>query len=84
VIFNWDAANVWSQAGGGNPTAQGFPDGNLMNGYLDSNNGANTALNANLWANGNANKPLVHISGLSAWLATQGASLLRCRDLFGW
>lgn len=74
VLFNWDAANAWSQAGGGTPTAQGYPDGNLMNGYLDSNNGANTALNDNLWANGSANKPLIHVSGLSAWLASQGAS----------
>ena len=73
VTFNWDAANAWSQAGS-NPADQGTPDGNLMNGYLDSNNGANTALSANLWANGNANKPLVHISGISAWLATQGAA----------
>ncbi len=74
VLFNWDANNVWSQAGGGDPAAQGFPDGNLMNGYLDSNNGANTTLAPNLWANGSGNKPLVHVSGLSAWLATQGAS----------
>lgn len=74
VVFNWDSANVWSQAGGGTPTTQGSPDGNLMNGYLDSNNTANTAVNPNLWANGNGNKPLVHVSGLSAWLATQGAT----------
>ncbi len=74
VLFNWDSANAWSQAGGGTPTTQGSPDANLMNGYLDSNNSANTAVNSNLWANGNGNKPLVHVSGLSAWLATQGAS----------
>ena len=74
VTVNWDSGNAWSQSGGGTPTTQGTPDGNLMNSYLDSNGSANTTFNANLWANSNNNKPLVHFSGLSAWLASQGAS----------
>ena len=74
VTLNWDAANAWSQSGGGTPAVQGTPDGNLMNDYLDSGGAANVAVTANLWGNNNANKPLVHVSGLSAWLATQGAA----------
>lgn len=74
VTVNWDSGNAWSQAGGGTPATQLSPDGNLMNSYLDSNGSANTTFNANLWANSNNNKPLVHFSGLSAWMAAQGVT----------
>jgi hypothetical protein len=74
VVINWTSSGTWSQAGGGTPSAQGSPDANLMNSYLDSNGSANTTFNANLWANSANNKPLVHFSGLSAWMASQGVS----------
>lgn len=74
VIVNWDANNIWSQAGGGTPTAQGTPDGNLMNSYDDSNGAANVAVANTVYGNNVANKPLVYIAGLSAWLAAQGAA----------
>src|SRR5256885_9520832 len=48
VVINWTSGNAWSQSGGGTPNAQGSPDGNLMNSYLDSNGSANTTFNANL------------------------------------
>src|SRR5262245_26666935 len=41
VVVNWASGNVWSQSGGGNPLLQGSPDANMMNCYLDSNNGGN-------------------------------------------
>src|SRR5258706_486565 len=31
LTINWDCTGIFSQAGGGTPTAQGTPDGNLMN-----------------------------------------------------
>ena len=74
VTVNWDASGGWSQSGGGTPATQLSPDGNLMNSYLDSNGNGNTTFNANLWANSNNNKPLVHFSGLSAWMAAQGVT----------
>jgi hypothetical protein len=74
VIVNWDANNIWSMAGGGTPTAQGTPDGNLMNSYDDSNGAANTTLANTVYGNPVANKPLVYISGLSAWLSAQSAT----------
>ena len=76
VTLNWDATGNWSQVGGGTPTAQGSPDGNLINGYCDSGGGANVALvnNTSLYAQNGNNKPLVYLQGLQAWLATEGAS----------
>ncbi|MDB6112097.1 MAG: Immunoglobulin I-set domain protein [Pedosphaera sp.] len=73
VTVNWACGNTWSQSG----ATQATPDANLMNPYLDSNGGANTTLQANMFsttAGNNNNWPLVYFSGLSAWLATQGAA----------
>ncbi|EEF57829.1 LamG-like jellyroll fold domain-containing protein [Pedosphaera parvula] len=77
VVVSWVSANMWSQSGGGNPGTQGGPDANLMNGYLDSNAGANTTMQANMFntaANNNRNWPLVYFTGLSAWMAAQGVT----------
>jgi hypothetical protein len=76
VSIMWDASGNWSQAGGGTPTAQGSPDGNLMNGYCDSGGNANPALtqNTSVYAQNNNNKPMVFLAGLQAWLATEAAS----------
>src|SRR6059036_1693969 len=59
LTINWDATGNWSQAGGGTPTAQGTPDGNLMNGYCDSGGSANVAPGATVYGNSGNNKPLV-------------------------
>lgn len=74
VVINWDATGIWSQSGGGTPNDQGTPDGNLMNSYDDSNGAANVALADTVYGNNAANKPLVYISGLSAWLSAQDAA----------
>jgi hypothetical protein len=74
ITINWDASGAWSQGGGGTPTLQPSPDANLINSYLDSNGGGNAALVANLWLNNNNSKPLVYLTGLSAWLAGQGVT----------
>jgi Concanavalin A-like lectin/glucanases superfamily/Immunoglobulin I-set domain len=77
VVVSWVSGNTWSQSGGGTPNAQGSPDANLLNGYLDSNGNANTTMLANMFdtaSNNNRNWPLVYFSGLSAWMASQGAA----------
>jgi len=73
VVANWVAGNCWSIAGG-TPGALGVPDTDLMNCYLDSNNGGNTALTTNLFLNPTANMPLVYLSGLAGWMSAQGVS----------
>jgi len=83
ISIAWDATGTWSQQG--NPTGlttQGTPDANLMDAYDDSNgnnpNGSNNTtnapavLNTSLYSNSGNNKPLIYVSGISAWLATQG------------
>ena len=75
ITVHWDATGNWSQAGGATPTAQATPDGNLMNSYIDSNGNGNVPLtNAlSLYGQNGNNKPMVYLSGLQAWLATQSA-----------
>jgi hypothetical protein len=72
VSIAWDATGTYSQSG--TVVDQLDPNANLMNSYLDSNGSANTDFNLNLYSNSGNNKPLIYISGLSAWLATQGAT----------
>jgi len=74
ITINWDSTGNWSVQGSGTPADQGTPDGNLMNGYIDSNNGGNTTLATTVYSNPAANKPLVYLSGISAWLAGQGVA----------
>lgn len=76
IVVHWDATGNYSQSGAANPAAQTTPDGNLMNGYDDSNGNGNVALTngLSLYAQNGNNKPMVYISGLQAWLATQGVS----------
>jgi len=76
IIVHWDSVDCWSQSGGGNPTDQGTPDGNLMNAFLDSNGNANVALiqNTSIYGQNNNNKPMVYLSGIKTWLAAQGVS----------
>src|SRR6266487_84947 len=76
VTNAWDATGTWSQTGTTAAT-QLSPDGNLMNGYLDSNgqnaNGNNTTTNTyavlgtSLYGNAGQNKPLVYFSGITTW-----------------
>lgn len=72
VTVNWDATGSYSLSGG-TASDQGSPDGNLMNSYLDSNGSANVALTNSIYGNNANNKPLVYLSGLSAWLAAASA-----------
>jgi hypothetical protein len=70
VQFAWDSVNTWR-------TGVGFGDANfkLMNGYIDSNGVANSVANSPYGIFGqNENKPVVYATGLSAWLAGQGAT----------
>ncbi len=75
VTVHWDATGTWSQAGGGTPTVQPSADGNLMNTYCDSNGNGNVPLTngLSLYGQNVNNKPMVYLSGLRAWLASQGA-----------
>jgi hypothetical protein len=68
VTTTWDSNNTWN-IGAGTST----PDHKLMNGYLDATGQGNV--------NGppyqffwNENKPEAYVTGLSAWLAAQGAA----------
>jgi hypothetical protein len=78
ITVNWEANNLWSVANGGNPGDQFFPDGNLMNGYLDSNGSGNVAMTNGLpqgvVGQSVNNRPLIYISGLQAWLAAHSVS----------
>jgi hypothetical protein len=75
IVVNWDATGNWSvSGGGGTPTPQGTPDGNLMNAFLDTGGNANTVLTPTVFSNNGSNKPLVYISGLSNWLAANGVT----------
>jgi hypothetical protein len=78
----WDCTGIWSEAGGGNPTAQSNPDAKLMNSYDDSNGNANTVPNDGTITTGvnifggstvNNNKPWMHVTNLTAWLTANGA-----------
>ena len=77
VVVNWDATGFWSQSGGGTPTPQGFPDGDLMNAYNDSNGNGNNALGNPVdgFSGTNANcKPWMYFQNLSAWMASEGVA----------
>lgn len=78
ITVNWEANNLWSVVNGGNPADQFFPDGNLMNGYLDSNGSGNVAMTNGLpfgvVGQSVNNRPLVYISGLQAWLTANSVS----------
>jgi hypothetical protein len=74
VTTAWDSLNTWSTTG--NVAAPGpTGDHKLMVGYIDSNDVANTAPATPYSVFGNnENKPQAYVTGLSAWLASQGAS----------
>lgn len=79
ITIQWEGNGEWSVGGGGNaPTDQGTPDGNLMNGYTDSNGAGNVPLTNGLpnglFGQSNANKPMIYISGLQAWLTAHSVS----------
>src|ERR1051325_6113905 len=65
----WDSNNTWHSGAG---TAS--PDAKLMNGYLDATGAANNNTSPGYAFFDNANKPEVYITGLSTWLASQGAT----------
>ncbi|HWH68101.1 MAG TPA: LamG-like jellyroll fold domain-containing protein, partial [Candidatus Sulfotelmatobacter sp.] len=71
VLINWDATGVWN-----NGASTSDPNGKMMNGYLDSNGSANTALGGpRVYDAGNNNKPVIYVdSGLRAWMTAQGAT----------
>jgi len=68
---------MWSSAGVGSTGAGsslGTPDGNLMDGYLNSYSpGAATALGDSVYYNSANNNPLAYVGGLNAWCSAQGA-----------
>jgi len=64
----WDSANTWNDGAG-----VGSPNAKLMNGYLDATGEPNNNSTPYGFFS-NANKPEVYITGLSAWLAANGAS----------
>lgn len=72
VTIAWDATGTYSQSG--TVADQLDPNANLMNSYVDSNGSANTDFNLSLYSNSGNNKPLVYVSGLSAWLTAQGVT----------
>jgi hypothetical protein len=78
ITIQWEGAGVWSVVNGGTPADQADPDKNLMNGYTDSNGAGNVALTNGLvngiYGQNIANKPLIYVSGLSAWLAAHSVS----------
>ncbi len=81
VAINWDATGTWAQQFANqynsNAAPQGTPDGNLMNGYLDSGGSANNALGNPVdgFAGTNNNcKPWVYIQGLNAWMTANSIS----------
>jgi hypothetical protein len=78
VTIQWDASGQFGVQGTGTVTDQGDPDKNLMDAYADSNGNGNVnitnSLATGLFAQNNNNKPLVYLSGLQAWLATQSAT----------
>ena len=69
ITASWDSNNTWN-TGSGTST----PDHKLMHGYLDATGQANweTVPYQFFW---NENKPQVYLTGISAWLAGQGATL---------
>lgn len=78
ITIQWEGANVWSVANGGTPGDQFFPDGNLMNGYTDSNGAGNVPLTNGLpngiYGQNIANKPMIYVAGLQAWLTAHSVS----------
>lgn len=74
ITVTWDSNNTWQ-----NGADTGTPDGKLMYGYLDAtgagggNNEYSTAPGAYhfFW---NENKPEAYVTGISTWLAAQGAT----------
>jgi hypothetical protein len=78
ITIQWEGQGVWSVVNGGTPADQLDPDKNLMNGYTDSNGNGNVALTNGLvngiYGQNNNNKPLIYVSGLSAWLTAHSVS----------
>lgn len=78
IAINWDGAGIWSVANGGTPADQGSPDGNLMNGYTDSNGNGNVPLTNGLpngiFGQNVNNKPMIYVAGLQAWLTAHSVS----------
>lgn len=79
VTFSWDSNNLWSEAGGGTPTVETFPDFKLMNGYLDSNGNQTNFLDYTQPVDGYAStnnncKPWVYVQGLNAWMTANNVS----------
>src|SRR6185436_18067537 len=76
ISINWDSTGNWSVQGSGTPTDRGNPDLNLMNAYSDSGGNVNAALvqNTSVYGQNGNSKPMVFISGLQAWLATEASS----------
>ncbi len=64
----WDSNNTWNDGAG-----VGSPNAKLMNGYLDATGQPNDNSIPYQFFN-NANKPEVYITGLAAWLTSQGAA----------
>jgi len=64
----WDSSNTWNDGAGA-----GSPNAKLMNGYLDATGQTNDNTIPYQFFN-NANKPEVYVTGLAAWLTSQGAA----------
>jgi hypothetical protein len=73
VSTGWDATGAWGTGPGGSATGAN-PDDKLMSGYIDSNGGANSAAPLTGVFGDNNSKPLIHLTGMSNWLTSQGAS----------
>lgn len=77
VTVSWACPNTYRLAA--DATGTGSPDVNLMNSYLDNNGNANVAITSpyNMFdtavpVNNNRNWPLIYLTGLGAWMASQG------------
>lgn len=73
VTMTWDSNNTWTTA-----SDISTPNGKLMNGYIDSLGLPNNNSPFNFFGTSNAgandNRPMAYVKGLSAWLASKGAS----------
>jgi len=74
VTVTWDSNNTWQDGG-----STGNPDGKLMYGYLDAtgSGGGDDEYGTNSGAYhffSNINKPEAWVTGISNWLAAQGAT----------
>jgi len=69
LFINWDAG--WNGSSG-TAAALGTPDGKLMDGYLGGNTSIDT-LGTSVYGSAWNAKPMVYLSGLSAWCLAHGA-----------